>query len=55
MMNYPGVLAGDPVELAKLAAFAARGLLIDGHAPGVVGADAAGLPRPRASSPTTSA
>src|ERR1700712_2550811 len=37
MMNYPGVLAGDPVELAKLVAFADR--RIDGHAPGVVGAD----------------
>jgi adenine deaminase len=37
MMNYPGVLAGDPVELEKLAAFGAAGLLIDGHAPGVVG------------------
>jgi adenine deaminase len=39
MMNYPGVLAGDPVELAKLAAFAGGLGLIDGHAPGVVGAD----------------
>jgi adenine deaminase len=37
MMNYPGVLDGDPVELAKLAAFA--GGLIDGHAPGMAGAD----------------
>jgi adenine deaminase len=37
MMNYPGVLAGDPVELAKLAAFA--GGLVDGHAPGVTGRD----------------
>jgi adenine deaminase len=37
MMNYPGVLAGDPVELAKLAAFA--GGLVDGHAPAVVGPD----------------
>jgi adenine deaminase len=35
MMNYPGVLAADPVELAKLAAFS--GSLVDGHAPGVVG------------------
>jgi adenine deaminase len=35
MMNYPGVLAADPVELAKLAAFAGR--LVDGHAPGLVG------------------
>jgi adenine deaminase len=39
MMNYPGVLAGDVDELAKLAAFAAAGGLVDGHAPGLVGAD----------------
>lgn len=39
MMNYPGVLAGDAVELAKLSSFAAAGLLVDGHVPGVVGAD----------------
>ncbi|HEV7494284.1 adenine deaminase [Baekduia sp.] len=37
MMNYPGVLAGDPVELAKLVAFSGRP--IDGHAPGVLGDD----------------
>ncbi|MDX6729493.1 MAG: adenine deaminase [Baekduia sp.] len=37
MMNYPGVLAADPVELAKLAAFA--GGLVDGHAPAVMGTD----------------
>jgi adenine deaminase len=37
MMNYPGVLAADPGELAKLVAFAGRP--IDGHAPGVVGTD----------------
>jgi adenine deaminase len=37
MMNYPGVLAGDPVELAKLLSFSGRP--IDGHAPGVLGAD----------------
>jgi adenine deaminase len=37
MMNYPGVLAGDPDELAKLVAFAGRP--IDGHAPGVVATD----------------
>lgn len=40
MMNYPGVLAGDPDELAKLAAFAGRP--IDGHAPGLVAADLQG-------------
>ncbi len=37
MMNYPGVLAGDPVELAKLMAFSGRP--IDGHSPGMVGSD----------------
>src|SRR5690606_31975371 len=31
MMNYPGVLAGDPGIVAKLSAFQARH--IDGHAP----------------------
>ncbi|HWH95882.1 MAG TPA: adenine deaminase [Baekduia sp.] len=39
MMNYPGVLGGDPVELAKLVAFAEAGHLVDGHAPGLVGSD----------------
>jgi adenine deaminase len=39
MMNYPGVLAADPGELGKLAAFAAAGALVDGHAPGLAGAD----------------
>ena len=38
MMNFPGVLAADPDVLAKIAAARARGLPIDGHAPGVVGA-----------------
>lgn len=38
MMNFPGVLAADPDVLAKLAAAQARGLPIDGHAPGVGGA-----------------
>jgi adenine deaminase len=33
MMNYPGVVAGDPEVLAKLAAARARGKPIDGHAP----------------------
>jgi adenine deaminase len=37
MMNYPGVLAGDPGELAKLMAFSGRP--IDGHVPGVLGTD----------------
>jgi adenine deaminase len=37
VMNYPGVLAGDPGMLAKLAAF--QGGHIDGHAPLVRGRD----------------
>jgi adenine deaminase len=35
MMNFPGVIAGDPAELAKLALDGADH--VDGHAPGVVG------------------
>jgi adenine deaminase len=35
MMNFPGVIAGDPTELEKLALDGARHA--DGHAPGVVG------------------
>jgi adenine deaminase len=34
MMNYPGVIAGDPGELEKLALDASH---VDGHAPGVLG------------------
>ncbi len=37
MMNFPGVLAGDPVCLAKLAAFQDR--RIDGHSPLLSGRD----------------
>jgi len=37
MMNYPGVLFGDPEVLAKLAA--AHGRVIDGHAPLLRGPD----------------
>ncbi len=37
VMNYPGVLAQDPVLLAKIAA--AQGKPIDGHAPGLSGSD----------------
>ena len=33
MMNYPGVLAGDPDVLAKLAGAKKYGKVIDGHAP----------------------
>jgi adenine deaminase len=35
MMNFPGVIAGEPAELAKLAVAGARH--VDGHAPGVRG------------------
>lgn len=35
MMNYPGVVAGDPEVLAKLAAARAAGKPVDGHAPGL--------------------
>jgi adenine deaminase len=34
MMNYPGVVSGDPHELEKLALRASH---VDGHAPGVLG------------------
>ncbi|MFW6125885.1 MAG: adenine deaminase [Chloroflexota bacterium] len=37
VMNFPGVLAADDEVLAKLAA--ARGKVIDGHAPGLAGRD----------------
>ncbi|HEY7379924.1 MAG TPA: adenine deaminase [Gaiella sp.] len=37
MMNYPGVIAGDEDELAKLALDGAQH--VDGHAPGVLGKD----------------
>lgn len=37
MMNFPGVLAGDEEVMAKLAAAKARGLPVDGHAPGLRG------------------
>jgi adenine deaminase len=36
MMNFPGVIGGDPAELAKLALRGAGH--VDGHAPGVLGA-----------------
>ncbi|WAR44188.1 adenine deaminase [Methylomonas rapida] len=41
MMNYPGVLNGDPEVLAKLALARRFGLPIDGHAPGLSGEEAA--------------
>lgn len=37
MMNYPGVIAGDPEVLAKLRAAKAAGKPVDGHAPGLRG------------------
>ena len=40
VMNFPGVLSKDPGIMAKLAAAKARGLPIDGHAPGLRGAGA---------------
>ncbi|OPZ59935.1 MAG: Adenine deaminase [Deltaproteobacteria bacterium ADurb.Bin510] len=39
MMNFPGVLAGEPEVMAKLAAARRAGKPIDGHAPGLNGAD----------------
>lgn len=41
MMNYPGVLHNDPQVLEKIAAAKRNGKPIDGHAPGLRGADAA--------------
>jgi adenine deaminase len=35
MMNFPGVVSGDPAELAKLGL--ERATHVDGHAPGVLG------------------
>jgi adenine deaminase len=37
MMNFPGVLSGEPDVLAKLAVARAMGRPIDGHAPGLRG------------------
>ncbi len=37
IMNYPGVLSGDPVVLRKLICF--KDQVIDGHAPGLSGKD----------------
>lgn len=39
LMNFPGVLAGDPSVLAKAELGQRRGVPIDGHAPGVTGKD----------------
>ncbi len=40
VMNFPGVLGGDPDLRAKIAAAKQYGKPVDGHAPGVRGADA---------------
>lgn len=39
MMNMPGVLQGDPQVLTKIQVTRQRGLVVDGHAPGLKGAD----------------
>jgi adenine deaminase len=39
MMNMPGVLQGDEQVLAKIVATQERGLVVDGHAPGLKGGD----------------
>jgi adenine deaminase len=39
MMNFPGVISGDPAELAKLALDEPEAAHVDGHAPGVLGKD----------------
>ena len=41
MMNFPGILHGDPACLAKVKAAHDRGKPVDGHAPGLRGAEAA--------------
>jgi adenine deaminase len=41
MMNFPGVLGGDPACLAKVRAAHKRGKRVDGHAPGLRGEQAA--------------
>jgi adenine deaminase len=41
MMNFPGILQGDPGCLAKVNAAHDRGKRVDGHAPGLRGAEAA--------------
>ena len=41
MMNYPAVLAGDPLVMDKISLAIEYNLLIDGHAPGLKGKEAA--------------
>ena len=40
VMNFPGVLSGDPDMMHKIALARAAGKPVDGHAPGLRGADA---------------
>src|SRR5690606_3792102 len=40
VMNFPGVLGGDPELMAMIAAAKREGKPIDGHAPGLRGNDA---------------
>ncbi len=37
MMNYPGVINGDPTVMEKIELAKRHGKLIDGHAPGLMG------------------
>ncbi|MGD9877722.1 adenine deaminase [Desulfococcus sp.] len=37
MMNFPGVVAGDPAVLGKIALARQQGKRVDGHAPGLTG------------------
>ena len=39
MMNFPGVLGNDPEVMRKIRAAHAQGKPVDGHAPGLVGAE----------------
>jgi adenine deaminase len=39
MMNFPGVIHGVPDVLAKIRAARSRGFAVDGHSPGLSGAD----------------
>ena len=41
VMNFPGVLRRDPAVMAKIASARRRGKPVDGHAPGLRGAEAA--------------
>ena len=40
MMNFPGVISGDPEVLAKIASARKEGKPVDGHAPGLRGSEA---------------